>query len=167
MCLPNFERFVDNETALGIRNWKISIKGEIKLYSEYQDFEWSNPQLGTILTENNSGLYSYNYHYYYNNYNYSNYHYYNNYNNYNNYHYYYISGIIKHFGKIAVHSIGYRSENAEILAFFKIREIDAKGSNDFLNWIKVFNNRIDELAGKFNVSTLTYQNFFNIPLNRK
>ena len=122
-----------------------------------------------FVTERDSGIYSYNYNYnynknynynYYENNNYENYNY-NNYNNndyYYNYNYYYsIHGIIKQYGKVAIHKSGYRSEYAQIDTLFTIKELNATGSSEFLEWIKKFNQSVNEQAKFYKAKTIHYQ----------
>ena len=78
------------------------------------------------------------------------------YYNYNNYH---LSGIIHQYGKVAIHKIGYRSEYAIIDSLFKIRESDAQGSKEFLEWIKKFNQKIDRIAEYYKCKTINWQDF--------
>ena len=176
MCLPDFIEFKNlsqDEAVTGYRNWKVKINEDNNLKSEYIDYIWITELTSHEVREENSGIYSYcnykynncnyynynnyNYNYKYNNYNYYNY-YSNNYYN-NNYYYYIISGIIKQFGKIAIHKIGYRSEYAIIDSLFTIRESDAKGDNQFINCIKEFNKRIEAIAMIYNCKTIYYQDF--------
>ena len=169
MCLPDFiemKNLSQDEAVTGYRNWKVKINEDNNLKSEYIDYIWITELTSHEVREENSGIYSYcsynnynyNYYNYYNNYNHNNYNYnyYNYYNNYNNYN---ISGIIKQFGKIAIHKIGYRSEYAIIDSLFTIRESDAKGDNQFINWIKEFNKRIEAIAMIYNCKTIYYQDF--------
>ena len=170
MCLPDFIEFKNlsqDEAVTGYRNWKVKInEDDKKLKSECRDYTWSIKLISHKVERENSGIYSYynnnNNYYYYNNNNYYNY-YNNNYYNYyyynNNYYYYIISGIIKQFGKIAIHKIGYRSEYAIIDSLFTIRESDAKGDNRFISWIKEFNKKIEEIAKVYNCKTINYQDF--------
>ena len=155
MCLPNFiqmKNLSQDKAVTGYRNWKVKINEDNNLKSEYIDYIWITELTSHEVREENSGIYSYC------NYNYNNN--YNNYNNnYNNNNYYNISGIIKQFGKIAIHKIGYRSEYAIIDSLFTIRESDAKGDNQFINWIKEFNKRIEAIAMIYNCKTIYYQDF--------
>ena len=177
MCLPNFiqmKNLSQDKAVTGYRNWKVKINEDNNLKSEYIDYIWITELTSHEVREENSGIYSYCNYNYYNNYNnnyynnnyynnYYNYNYNNNYNNYNNNYYnnnyYNISGIIKQFGKIAIHKIGYRSEYAIIDSLFTIRESDAKGDNQFINWIKEFNKRIEAIAMIYNCKTIYYQDF--------
>jgi len=150
MCLPDFiemKNLSQDEAVTGYRNWKVKINEDNNLKSEYIDYIWITELTSHEVREENSGIYSY---CSYNNYNYNYYNYYNNYN---------ISGIIKQFGKIAIHKIGYRSEYAIIDSLFTIRESDAKGDNQFINWIKEFNKRIEAIAMIYNCKTIYYQDF--------
>ena len=164
MCLPDFIEFkqIDKSKALiGYRDWRSYNSKPSILKSENQNYEWSKLEGPHVVKYTNSGLYSYNYnYYYYNNYNY-NYYYYNYYNN-NNYnynYYYYLGGIIKQWGNVAIHKIGYRSEYAEIDTLFNIRESDAKGEQIFLDWIKLFNNRINKIAEIYECKVVSWQDF--------
>lgn len=183
MCLPDFEKFdsISEANALtGYRNWRLSIENPINLISENQNYDWIRVIEGPHeVKDSNSGIYAYNNNYTYtynnnnnNNYNYDNYNYYtytynNTYNNYtyNNYIYTYnnnnysIAGIINQYGKVAIHKIGQRSEYARIITLFTIRESDAKGQEEFLDWIKKFNLFIAELAKKYECKTIHYQDF--------
>lgn len=166
MCLPDFVKFenIKQENAvIGYRNWKLEIKSS-KLYSTYRNYEWNKVIDGPHEVKNSdSGIYSY-YNY---NYRYSNNNYYNsNKNNYNynnrynyNYKYNHISGIIFQYGKTAIHKEGYRSEYAIIKSFFTIRESDALDSKEFKRWINKFNKQINDLAIKFNATTIRWQDF--------
>ena len=42
---------------------------------------------------------------------------------------------------------------------FTIRESDAKGSKEFLDWIKVFNGRVQDIAIKYKADTTSWQDF--------
>ena len=165
MCLPNLiemKNLSQDEAVTGYRNWRVKIKEDNNLKSEYIDYTWLTELTSHEVREENSGIYSYNYnnYYNYNYYNNNNYYNYYNYNNYNNnYNNYNISGVIKQFGKIAIHKIGYRSEYAIIDSLFTIRESDAKGDNQFINWIKEFNKRIEAIAMIYNCKTIYYQDF--------
>ncbi len=169
MCLPDFIGFKDikeEDAVVGYRNWRIQIQDGEVLISENQDYIWPFSLVLHKITKENSGIYSYNnnnnnyyyYYYYYNNNNNSNYYYYNN-NYYNNNYNYNITGIIKQFGKVAIHKIGYRSEYAKVDTLFLIRELDAKGTKEFLDWIKIFNNKITKVAERYGAKTLYYQDF--------
>jgi hypothetical protein len=170
MCLPDFVEFrqVDRDNPIkGYRNWNNKIEDSNDLESINQKYIWMSDSFGPHeVLESNSGIYSYNYYYnYYNNYNnnynnYYNYYYNNNYynNNYNN-NYYYIGGIIFQWGKVAIHKTGYRSEYAQIDTLFSIRESDAKGPKKFLDWIKTFNQRINNIAQKYNCKVISWQDF--------
>ncbi len=162
MCLPDFVEFkqIKEENALiGYRNWRLPIKNPTILISENQDYEWHKMIEGPHeITKQNSGIYAYNYYY---NYNYNYYYYYNyNYNYYYNYYYNYnIVGVIKQYGKVGVHQIGQRSEYAKINKLFTIRESDAKGTQEFLDWIKKFNVIIIELSKKYECEIISWQDF--------
>lgn len=179
MCLPNFERFdniSEDKALVGYRSWRLSVKNPANLISEAQDYNWDKVIEGPHeVKDKDSGIYAYNnynyydnynnYNYYYN-YNYNNDNYYNynyNYYNYDNYNYNYdnykIFGIINQYGKVAIHKIGQRSEYARITKFFTIRELDARGLEKFLIWIKNFNLIIIELAKKYECNTIHYQDF--------
>ena len=151
MCLPDFVKFkqIEKDTALtGYKIWRnVKKEDNLTLLSEYMTYEWKEIEGPHEVLEENSGIYSYN-----------NYNYYNNY--YYNYHYY-ISGIIKQYGKVAIHKTGYRSEFAIIDTIFSIRESDAKGSKEFLDWIKKFNNKIEKIAQIYKCKTISYQNFLD------
>ena len=123
-------------------------KNNLNLKSTDQNYIWKFILDGphTIL-DKNSGLYSYN-------------NYYNYYYNYN-YNYYNIGGIILLYGKVAIHMTGYRSEYAKIKTLFTIRESDAKGPKKFLNWIKIFNSKIEEVAKLYQVDTKYWQDFID------
>ena len=79
------------------------------------------------------------------------YYYYNN--------YYYIAGIIKQYGRVAIHKDGQRSEYAVIDTLFNIRESDAKGPKKFLGWIKEFNLTISNLSLKYECKIVSWQDF--------
>jgi hypothetical protein len=161
MCLPNFielKQIEEKNSLVGYKIWKNLIKGSLILKSENQDYEWSKVEGPHEVLGENSGIYSYNSHNYYNYYNNN---YYNNYNSYynNNYHNYYLSGIILLWGKVAIHNTGYRSEFAKIDTLFNIRELDAEGPTEFLNWIKIFNIRIEQIAERYECKIISYQDF--------
>lgn len=167
MCLPDFKEFKQIEKTnplIGYRSWKLSIHNPAILKSEHQKYDWNNIIEGPhVVTDSNSGIYAYNYNYS-NNYNYNNYYYSNNYNNnYNysnkNYNNYYMSGIINQYGRVAIHRTGQRSEYAKINKIFTIRESDAKGPKEFLDWISKFNFIIVELAKKYECETINWQDF--------
>jgi len=171
MCLPDFVEFNkinESITLIGYRDWRNLIKDSLILESENQKYKWSKIEGPHEVKQENSGIYSYNY----NNKNYKNYNYYYNNNNYNynykNYYYYYnsnnhknynLSGIIKQWGKVAIHKTGYRSEYAKIDTLFSIRELDAQGIKEFLDWIKIFNARIEQIAEKYECKVVAYQDF--------
>jgi hypothetical protein len=177
MCLSNFIEFdnvIESEALIGYRDWRNLIKDSLILESENQKYKWSKIEGPHEVKQENSGIYSYNYNSYnYNSYNYNshNYYYYynnyynNNYNSYNynyenyNYNYYNLSGIIKQWGKVAIHKTGYRSEYAKIDTLFSIRELDAQGIKEFLDWIKIFNARIEQIAEKYECKVMAYQDF--------
>ena len=173
MCLPDFQEFkqvLKKDAITGYRNWLLPIRetgGHITLLrSVNQSFIYDkrNGCGRHKVTEDNSGIYAYNYNNYHNN-NYNNYYYDNNnnyyYHNNNNYYYYYyyVAGIIKQYGKVAIHLTGQRSEYAIIDTLFTIRKSDAIGPPDFLNWIDIFNSRIEKLADYYNCKTINYQDF--------
>lgn len=62
--------------------------------------------------------------------------------------YYYIGGIIKQYGRVAIHKIGQRSEYAKINTLFTIRKSDASGQKEFLDWIDIFNQKVEDIAKK-------------------
>ena len=181
MCLEGFQEFKTikkSDAVIGYRIWLLNIKNEDAfLKSASQEFFWNKKQgVGNHkVTKMNSGIYSYNnynydnydnnynYNYYYRNYN-NYYKYYNN-NNYNYYEYYYhynnyyIIGIIKQWGRVAIHSIGYRSQYASIDTLFTIRKSDASGPQEFLDWIDKFNQRIEKLAKFHKCKIVTWQDF--------
>jgi len=70
-----------------------------------------------------------------------------------------LSGIIRQWGKVAIHSEGYRSEYAKVNTLFLIRESNAKGSVKFLDWIKLFNDRISKIAEKYEAKVISWQDF--------
>ncbi len=172
MCLPNLieNRIINiNTPIVGYRNWLLPINNGELLKSLNQNYEWNQIIEGPHeVLESNSGIYSYNNNNYYNNYYYNygcNNNYYNYYdynygcnNNYYNY-YYNIGGIIHQWGNVAIHKNGYRSEYAKIVKLFSIRESDAKGPIKFINWIKQFNKRIDELSKKYECEVISWQDF--------
>ena len=160
MCLPYFERFdniSEDDPLIGYRNWRLPISNPITLISENQKYDWIKVIEGPHeVKDSNSGIYAYN-NYYNNDYNYYNYNYSYNYNYY--YNCYNIAGIIKQWGKVAIHKIGQRSEYAKIDTLFTIRESDAKGPKKFLDWIKNFNPVIEKLAKKYECKTISRQDF--------
>lgn len=139
MCLPDFTEFKqieEDSPLIGYRSWKLLFKSGI-LKSENQNYEWNKKTEGPHeVLDINSGIYAY-----------------NNYNNYN------IFGVIKQYGKVAIHKIGQRSEYAVINTLFTIRKEDARGPQEFLNWIDTFNKNIIELAKRFECKTMHYQDF--------
>jgi len=177
MCLPDFIEFkqIDESNSLiGYRNWRNLVENSLILKSENQNYEWNKLEGPHEVKPENSGIYSYNnynnyYNYYYNynnyyydhNYNYNNYydhnHDHNNYYNYNNN--IYLNGIINQWGKVAIHKLGYRSEYAKINTLFSIRELDMKGPKEFQNWIKIFNERINQIAEKYECKIISWQDF--------
>ena len=162
MCLPNFIEFdnvIESEVLIGYRDWRNLIKDSLILESENQTYKWSKIEGPHEVKQENSGIYSYNYNNNYNNnhYNNNNYNYNYYYKNYNNY--YNLSGIIKQWGKVAIHKTGYRSEYAKIDTLFSIRELDAQGIKEFLDWIKIFNARIEQIAEKYECKVVAYQDF--------
>src|SRR5579859_5538605 len=171
MCLPDFikiEQVSEDKTLTGYRNWRNLISGSLNLHSSNQNYIWLPEGEKTEVKDNNSGYYSYNnynnyYNYYYHYYNYYN----NNYYNYNYNNYYYIAGIIKQYGKVAIHNTGYRSEYAKIDTLFKIRFSDAEGSDNFLRWInEVFNPRIEAIAEYYKCKTMNWQDFIESNKNK-
>jgi hypothetical protein len=144
----------ERDSITGYRVWKTPVAGDLILKSDFQDYTWKPVESKHPVAEFNSGLYAYN-----NNNNY----YYNNYDNnyYNNYYknYYQVFGVIKQWGRVAIHLSGQRSENAKITILFTTRESDAKGPKEFLNWIRIFNKRIVSLATIYNCKTQHYQDF--------
>jgi len=183
MCLPDFERFeqISEDTPIiGYRFWKNPIKNSNILTSLNRDYEWNKNEGPHEVLDKDSGIYSnnnynnynYNYNHYnnyyynYNNYNYnSNNPYYNYNNNYNyNHNYYYnnnyrIAGIIKQYGKVAIHKTGYRSEFAIVDSIFSIQKSNAKGPKEFMNWIDIFNKRIKDIAERYECKVITWQDF--------
>ena len=157
MCLPAFHEFkqIDkNNLLIGYRSWRnLILQESLILKSEYQDYEWKTEEGPHLVLNQNSGIYSYNY--YNNNNYYDNYHYHYYYQSY----YYYISGIISHWGNTAIHETGYRSEYAKINSLFTIRELDAVGPKDFINWIKLYNEKINKIAEKYECNTIYWQDY--------
>jgi hypothetical protein len=122
-----------------------------------------NSNYNNSYNNNYTNCYNNNYNYCYNNY-YNKY--YNNYNNnsysnyyYNYYDYYYHNGIIRQYGRVAIHKVGQRSEYAEVQTLFTIRESDARGDNTFIDWIKEFNQRVRQLAEFYKAGTQDWQDF--------
>ena len=145
MCLPDFERFeiIPKENAItGYRVWRNLISPSIALLSENQNYQWKGKLEGPHeVKDTDSGIYAYNY-----------------YNNCNCYNYYnYILGIIKQYGKVAIHKTGYRSEYAKIDTLFSIRESDAP--KELLSWIKTFNELVTQIAEKYEVKVISYQDY--------
>jgi hypothetical protein len=137
MCLPDFIEFKQIEESnpiTGYRGWKLKFGG-LELRSINQDYIWKAIEGPHVVLDKDSGLYSYNYNYKY-------YRYYNNYN----YKYCDIFGIIKQWGKVAVHKTGYRSEYAKIDTLFKIQESNAIGPKEFINRIGEFHKLIEKVA---------------------
>ncbi len=149
MCLPNFKEFkqIDEKDAIiGHRIWRNSInENELVLRSEYLDHYWKSIEGPHEVREINSGIYAYNYNY--------------NYNNYYNYNYY---GIVKQYGKVAIHLTGQRSEYAKIDTLFNIKLSDAKGPKEFLDWIELFNDKTDRIAEKYGCKVISYQDFIEL-----
>src|SRR5260221_14776990 len=147
MCLPNFKEFkqIDEKDAIiGHRIWRNSInENELVLRSEYLDHYWKSIEGPHEVREINSGIYAYNY----------------NYNNYYNYNYY---GIVKQYGKVAIHLTGQRSEYAKIDTLFNIKLSDAKGPKEFLDWIELFNDKTDRIAEKYGCKVISYQDFIEL-----
>ena len=146
MCLPDFIEFKQVSKfrpMTGYRNWN-NPRETLNLKAQNFDYIWSSPIDGPNKVEDkDSGLYAYNY-----NYN-------NNYNLYN-----YIGGIIKQWGKVAIHKDGQRSEYAKVSLLFTIRDSDAKGPDEFIKWIKeVFNPYVKEIAKKYKCKTQHWQDF--------
>jgi hypothetical protein len=73
-----------------------------------------------------------------------------------------LSGIIKQYGRIAIHKIGQRSEYAKIEDIFTIRESDAKGPEKFIAWISNFNSHIKSIANRYNANTIHWQDFIEL-----
>lgn len=145
MCLPDFKRFerIKKENAVtGYRMWILDIKNPSFLKSINTEYFWKNPIGRHKVTEKDSGLYSYNNNYYHNN-------------------NYYILGIIKQYGKVAIHKTGYRSERAYIDTLFTINKTKAQGPKEFLNWIDKFNALIEEKAKYYKCKTIPYQDFLD------
>ena len=163
MCLPNYieTKIIDESNPMiGHRNWKLLFKSN-KLKSTYIEYEWSEIEGPHIIKEKDSGIYAYsNYNYY--NYNYYNY-YSNNYNYSNNYYYnyYIIGGIIKQWGRVAVHESGQRSEYAKIVTLFTIRESNMRGDDKFQSWVIDFNKTIKVVAEQYKCDTISYQDFLD------
>ena len=155
MCLPNFKEFKripKNKSLIGFKSWRLNIKDPIELISESRDYKWNKIIEGPHQVKDvDSGIYAYNY----NNNNYYN----NNYNN--NYYYnnYYIKGIIHQYGKTAIHKDGQRSQYAKIITLFTIRESDAAGPDKFIDWIKEFNQVINQLTLKYKANTIHFQDY--------
>lgn len=155
MCLPDFERFeqVKRVNALtGYRIWKNPIKDSNVLLSAYQNYNWKKVEGPHKVENKDSGIYAYN-----NNYN----NYYNNYYK-RNYYNYYIIGIIKQYGKVAIHKTGQRSQYARIDTLFSIRELYTKGPKKFLDWIKIFNKRIEDISKIYDCKVISWQDFLEI-----
>lgn len=180
MCYQNpaleYKIILEPDALVGYRNWRVPINKTNNLKSLVQDYLWPTVVVSHELTECNSGIYSYNnydnnYSYNYNcsSYNNNNYYYNNNYNyHYCNYHYnnnyysyYDITGTILLYGKVAIHTEGYRSQYAKVKTLFTIRKSDAKGSNNFLNWINEFNTIVEHLAKKYKSNTMHWQDFID------
>jgi len=166
MCLPDFIEFKqidESEAVTGYRNWRNSIRNDETLFSENQDYKWSKFEGPHLVKSEDSGIYSYNYYSYNNNYSYnysykySNYYYNNNYSNYYN-----MPGIIKQWGKVAIHIAGYRSEYAKIETLFNIKEISVVGSNEFLEWVGKFNIKISKLAEIYECNVISWQDFIDV-----
>jgi hypothetical protein len=173
MCLPDFKEFKqipENSPLIGYRTWKTSVRDDSYLLkSEFQDYHWNKLEGPHEVLKVNSGIYAYNNYYnYYNNYNNYNNNYYYYYNNNNNYYYYYnnnnnyLAGIIHQWGKTAIHSMGQRSEYAKIDTLFSIRKLDAKGPKEFLDWTKIFNEKINKIAEFYGAKVITWQDFIGI-----
>ena len=147
MCLPDFIEYkqIDESSPLiGYRLWRLNINNPINLMSEHQNYNWNKTIEGPHeVTDSNSGIYAYN----------------NNNNNYYNNNNYSIFGIIKQYGKVAIHKTGQRSEYAKIDILFSIRELDAKGAEKFLDWIKEFNLIITNLSKEYECKTIHWQDF--------
>jgi hypothetical protein len=60
---------------------------------------------------------------------------------------------------VAIHKKGQRSEYARVKILFSIRESDAEGPEEFLNWIKIFNERINYLAKEYDCEIISWQDF--------
>jgi len=172
MCLPNFKEFqqIDKSNPLiGYRVWRNPILPKsLDLMGENKNYIWALDESikGHEVLKINSGLYAYNNYNYnnYNNYN-NNYNYYYNYNYYSyyyNYNYYYYTGIIKQWGKTAIHLTGQRSEFAKIETLFTIKESDITRDTKFINWVKEFNRLIIEIANRYEANTIHWQDFCKI-----
>ena len=172
MCLPDFIEFkqVDKSSPLtGYRSQRRKISDDRLIISSLnQRYDWKKLEGPHKVELIDSGIYSYNNNYKNNSYNYyyyNNYYnsYYNNYNNYYNknysYNYYCLFGIINQWGKVAIHKDGYRSEYAKIDTLFNIRESDAEGTKEFLNWIKQFNDLIRLLAIEYECKVISWQDY--------
>jgi hypothetical protein len=170
MCLPDFKEFKQiekNNPLVGYQVWKNKIKDSNILVSPLQDYEWKNQIEGPYeVLDSNSGIDAYNNnnnynYYYYNNNNYNNnyYNYYYYHYHYYNYNYYYIAGIIHQYGKTAIHLIGQRSEYVKIDTLFSIRKLDAEGPKEFLDWIDIFNKRVDDIANRYQAKVISWQDF--------
>jgi len=156
MCLPNFVEFIqigEKDAMVGYRVWKNIIKEDnLTLLSEHRQYknkdgmvkryEWNKLEGPHEVKIMNSGIYAHNYYHYYDN---------------NNY--YILLGIILQYGKTAIHRAGQRSQFAKISILFNIRESDAKGPVEFLNWIKKFNNKISLIAEKYGCEVISWQDF--------
>ena len=156
MCLPNYieTKIIDESNPMiGYRNWKLPFRSN-KLKSSSVEYEWSEIEGPHIIKEDNSGIYAYsNYNYNYSNYNYDNNYYANNYYN--------LSGIIKQWGRVAVHESGQRSEYAKIVTLFTIRESDMRGDDKFQSWVIDFNKTIKVVAEQYKCDTISYQDFLD------
>ena len=173
MCLPDFigyKQIEEFNSLIGYRFWRNKLTdNSLILMSEHRDYNWNKLEGPHEVKEKDSGIYAYNYYNYYSNnyynnnyyYNYyNNYNYNNNYNNYyNNYNYNNILGIILQYGKVAIHSSGQRSEYAKIKTLFSIRESDAQGSQKFLNWIKIFNKKIEVISKIYEYDVISWQDY--------
>ncbi len=69
--------------------------------------------------------------------------------------------MIEQYGRVAIHITGQRSEYAKIIKLFIIRKSDARGPQDFLDWIEKFNLIITELSKKYECKTIHWQDFRN------
>ena len=157
MCLPDFigyKQIEEFNSLIGYRFWRNKLTdNSLILMSEHRDYNWNKLEGPHEVKEKDSGIYAYNNNY--NNYNYNN----NYYNNYNNNNYNNILGIILQYGKVAIHSSGQRSEYAKIKTLFSIRESDAQGSQKFLNWIKIFNKKIEVISKIYECDVISWQDY--------
>lgn len=123
------------ETAMKPQRMIIDIYSGVKL-KDYNNYSNNN-------YHNNSNSYNNNYNDNSNN-NYYSYYYYNYHYNYYYNNYYIIAGLVD------------KQNSPKVL--FTIRESDAEGPIEFLNWIKKFNDRILEVAYTNNCKIQDWQN---------